>query len=472
MQQIFFIKILIVILWFTNLMATETICLESMKTKPMIMISINNFGAIPNDNKDDSEAIRKALEVNGHISMKKGVYNVKEITRVDAETIIDGNGSTFVSQLDTSNQGRSSKNILTLQGEGIMIRNLTLDGAYTNGNAKEGTNIASLLHIYDSENIVLEKVNTINHASNWWSSKAFSLFELNSNHEKDMYHVIYIGFSKNIKIRNMEQKRNIHTEGLLIYESDNIKIDNFKSLNSPNIWTSLHVVASDNIELNNIEVADGIKNQGGSSINFIANSEFVVKNTKTTTKQGFDISNEIKIKGLEGRLTRDSSNGIFENCHFEGQRGLYAYPSIVKNENLLFKNTKFIPTKEGSGTWGARIHKGGNIRFEACTFGSKAFKTYGIIMGKSEEVRVVNCKFINPSVGVYFFGEKFGKLKVANNVFEGNDYSPVNFYWKSNGAKATVREFSNLENKTIGMLINNRFFNVEGDIELENTSSK
>ncbi len=432
------------------------------------VVSINDFGAIPDDNKDDTEAIQKALAVNGHITMKRGVYNVHGLVRLNKETVIEGMGSTFLSVLDTSNNGRTSKNILTLSGDKITIKNLILDGAYTSGNAKEGNNVSSLLHIYDSNNVLLDNVNTVNYSSNWWSRFNFS--KLNANHRMDMYHVVYIGFSKNITIKNMEQLGNIKTEGLLIYESDNISVENFKSLNSPKIWTSLNVIASDNITMNNIEVADGLPNQGGSSINFIANYHFLVKNTKTTTKQGFDISNEIRGNTLNSRVTRDTSYGVFDNCHFEGQRALYGYPTINKSEDLVFKNTKFIPTKEGYATWGARIQRAGKIRFENCTFGSKKYKTYGIIMGDSDDIIIKNSTFINPSMAIYIFGENFGKLKVENNHFIGDNYSPINFYWsKGYGKEGHLKEFLYGGNKIEGALIKS-LYKIKGDFKIDKIS--
>ena len=188
MKRVILKYILIVILLSSNMVADSN-------SKP---ISINDFGAIPDDNIDDSEAIKKALNVNGYINMNRGVYNVSEVIRIDEKTVIDGNGSTFLSRLDTTDGGRTSKNILTLKGDMIVVRNLILDGAYTNGNAKEGENVSSLLHIYDSKNILLENIKTINHSSNWWSSKSFDFSKLNSNHLMDMYHVINIGFSDTI----------------------------------------------------------------------------------------------------------------------------------------------------------------------------------------------------------------------------------------------------------------------------------
>ena len=434
----------------------------------LAMVSINDFGAIPNDNKDDTNAIQKALDINGHIVMDKGVYNVHGIRRINKETIIDGNGSTFLGQLDTSNGGRTSKNILTLKGDKIILKNIRLDGAYKNGHSKERQNVSSLLHIYDSKNILLEDVTTLNYASNWWSSKKFTFATLNSDHKMEMYHAIYIGFSESITILNMEQKANINTEGLLIYESDRIRLDGFKSFNSPKIWTSLHIIASDDILMNHVEVGDGRINQGGSSINFIANNNFSIKNTKTTTKQGFDISNEVKVKGFKGRVVRDTSNGTFDACHFEGQRALYGYPSIHKNENLLFTNTQFIPTKEGTSTWGVRIEKAGNITFEGCTIGNKNFKTLGIILGDSKEITVRNCTFINPSIGVYLFGKEFGKLNLKKNSFVGDNYSPVKLFWsKSYGGEGILKILNILKNKTTGRLINNKFYTIKGDFKIK-----
>ncbi len=449
-------QIVKIILIFLSLVA-------SLNAKDM-PIDITLFGAVPNDEIDDTEAIKKALAINGSITMPTGIYNVKELVRI-GKTIIHGNNSTFISQLDTTDSGRSSKNIMTLSGNRIEIKNLLLDGAYTNGNAQEGDNVSSLLHIYDSKNILLEGVDTINHVSNWWSSDRFNFSLLNRNHSMDMYHVVYIGFSNHVTIKNMRQRGNIKTEGLMIYESDNIDIENFKSSQSPNIWTSLHIVASDNIKMNHIYVDDGVPNQGGSSVNFIANYHFNLKNIETRNKQGFDISNEIRVKGVRGRVTRDTSFGTFEDCHFEGQRAFYAYPTIEKNRGLLFKNTKFIPTKEGKATWGIRVERGGDIRFDSCTFGNKRFKTYGMIMGDCEKIVVQNCEFINPSTGIYIYGKKFGKIYIENNIFNGYKYSPLNFYWKKEGV---LEELKFKDNRVKGELINSKTYNITGKFIIKN----
>jgi len=463
MEKIIYNAILMLLLSI-EMMAHGAISIVNTKD----MVSINDFGAIPNDNKDDTEAIRKALNINGHIIMNRGTYNVHGIVRLGKQTIIDGNSSKFLSTLDTTNGGRTSKNILTLQGDSIVIKHLTLDGAYTNGNAIKQDNVSSLLHIYNSKNILLEGIKTINYSSNWWSSKKFNLSQLNSNHKMDMYHVIYIGFSDNITIRNMEQIGNINTEGLLIYESDNIFLEGFKSFNSPKIWTSLHIIASDNISMNSIAIGDGSINQGGSSINFIANHHFIIKNTKTTTKQGFDISNEIKVKGFSGRVIRDTSYGIFENCYFKGQRALYGYPTIDKIEDIVFKDTTFISTKDGSASWGARIERGGDIKFEHCTFGSKNFKTFGLIMGDSREISISNSQFINPSIGLYIFGKTFGNIKLENNTFSGDSYSPVSFSCpKSYTSKGKVEELYLNNNKAVGELNDNKFYKIKKNFKIE-----
>jgi len=419
-------------------------------------VSINSYGAIPNDNKDDTQAIKKALSVSNHITMKQGIYNVHGIEKLNSITVIDGNNSTFKSELETIHNGRTSKNILTLQGDKIEIKKLTLDGTYTNGNSKEANNVSSLLHIYDSNSVILDNISTINYASNWWGKNQ----NIHNNHQIDMYHVIYIGYSNNIKITNMKQKGNISTEGILIYESDNIDIDGFDSHNSPKIWTSLHIVASDNITMNNIVVEDGKPNDGGSSINFIADHHFLVKNLKATTKQGFDISNEIDIANRKGRVVRDTSDGIFENCYFGGQRPLCAYPALSKNSNIIFKNSSFISTSEflpnKNRAWNVRFMRAGDISFENCSFGNKKFKTYGAIFGDSDKIKFDNCSFVNPSIGVYIISKHIKELNMNNNKFYGSSYIPIKLSW--NNAKN--------RGKLDKLILKNNKFN--GDIEYNN----
>jgi len=427
------------------------------------VLDVTAFGATPDDAKDDTLAIQKALDISGEITLPKGVYLVHGLIRLKGETIIHGNGATFQSELDTNQSGRTSKNIMTLSGDKIVIDNLILDGGYSNGDAKAGGLVASLLHIYDAKSVLLNGVKSLNHASNWW--EAFNYASLNEDHKKDMFSVIYIAFSKNITIVNMEQLKNIKTEGLLIYDSDKINLNHFESSHSPDIWSSLSILASDEIEMRDINVSDGALNQSGSSINFVANHHFVIKNTTTKNKQGFDISNEIMVKDTSLRIARDTSFGRFEDCYFQGQRALHGYPTIGSIEEVTFKNTHFVPTKKESyESWSARIEKAGRVVFDHCTFGSSSFKTYGIIMGESKEIKVVSSKFINPSIGIYLYGKHFNEVEIRENDFHGEDYTPIAFNWQGGGV---VELFKLINNHFYGLLDKKSLYKVMGNFKIK-----
>ena len=418
-------------------------------------IDITDYGAVPNDNIDDTSAIESALAVSGCITMPTGVYNVTKLTR-SGNSIIDGNGSIFRSErtaLQTSN------NILTLKtdqlSDRIEIKNLVLDGNCPTQYPRMGDEVASLLHIYDAKNILLENILVKDYSTQYYREDSTlgdqTHYErMNKDHSFDMFFAIFIAFSSDIILKNIEQE-NIKIEGTMIYDSDNIEIEDFKSKKSVNIWTSLHVVASDNIIMNRIEVSDGLVNKGGSSINFIANHYFYVNNLKSVNKQGFDISNEIRGEGLAGRVTRDTSYGVFENCHFEGERGLYGYPSINKNESLLFKNSKFIPTNSTNSSWGIRLQKSGTIQFDGCFFGSKRVQSrFNTIFGNTDKLIIKNSQFVNAgsvrplSANIFLYGAEFGDINITNNKFSGSNFTPVYILKNSGdgfGSKFTINEF-------------------------------
>ncbi len=400
-------------------------------------VDITLFGAIPNDNIDDTEAISNALAVSGAITMPTGVYNVKNLVRFGT-TIIDGNGSTFKSE---RSEDGTSTNILKLKTEldsdKISIKNLILDGNCPTQYPNVGENIHSLIQIYDSQNILLEGVVVKDYSSQYTLyTPGVNLpfyHQINLNHSLDTYHTISIVFSKEITIRDMEQS-NIKIEGLLIYESDNILIENFKSLNSDHIWTALHVVASDNITMKNITIADGNTYSRGSSVNFFANHYFNISEVNTTNKHGFDISNEV-VDVPTGRVLRDTSYGTFTNCRFEGYHPLQAYPTKKRHESISFFNTKFIPSRVEYGAYAVRFQKAGELLFDNCTIGSPSIMTsYPMILGDTQKLTITNSTFLNtntiPSVetgSIYIYGGEFGDLNISNSSFSGIDYTPIIF---------------------------------------------
>jgi len=419
----------------------------------IIPVDITRYGAVPNDNIDDTEAIETALAISGSITMPTGIYNVKSLTRFGT-TIIDGNGSTFKTERSVFG---TSNNILTLKTESdsdrIWIKNLTLDGACPTQYPKVGEKIVSLIHIYDSNNILLDGLFVKDYSSQYPSYRRGidipSYQKINLNHTLDMYHTIFITFSRDIIIRNMMQE-NIKIEGPLVYESDNILIENFKSRKSDGIWTALHVVASDNITMKHVTVSDGLPGSVGSSINFFANHYFTLFDVNTTNKNGFDISNEV-IDVPTGRIRRDTSYGTFTNCRFEAYHPLQAYPSPYRHESLSFFNTQFIPSRVQSGANAIRFEKAGELLFDNCTFGSESIMTsYPMILGNTQKLTIANSRFLNtrsdPSVetgSIYFYGGEYGDLNISNSSFTGIDYTPMIFrriaYPGSNGKVNKVR---------------------------------
>jgi chitodextrinase len=403
-------------------------------------VNIADFNAIPNDNIDDTEAIRNALNVSGSIVMPTGVYIVKDLYR-EGTTIIDGNGSTF--QTTLTNIG-TSNNILTLKGDKIKIRGLVLDGNSKTQYPSQGTRVASLLHIYDSKNILLENIfikdyNSQHYRQNLALGDPTHALRMNNDHTEDMFYNIFISFSRDIELKNIEQE-NIKIEGPLIYESDNIKIKNFHSSKSPAIWTSLHVVASDNILLENIEVTDGLMGSTGSSINFFANHHFTIKDVNITHKHGLDISNEVDITNIPtGRVRRDTSYGTFENCRFESYHPVQGYPTKNRHEALRFINVEFLPTRVDSGSYAVRFQNSGELFFDNCQFGNPNVPSrFNMNMGSVQKLTVQNSQFINTkfdgnggessySASIYILGSEYGTLDILNNSFSGVDYTPVIF---------------------------------------------
>ncbi|HIP12061.1 MAG TPA: hypothetical protein EYG73_04990 [Arcobacter sp.] len=443
--------------------ATKSDSLQILVNDPLdintniIPIDITLFGAIPNDNIDDTEAIKTALAISGSITMPTGIYNVKSLIRFGT-TIIDGNASTFKTERSVFG---TSTNILKLKTESdsdrIWVKNLTLDGDCPTQYPTVGENIVSLIHIYDSKNIILEGLFVKDYSSQYphfiRGTDVPSQQKINLDHTLDRYYSIFITFSRDIIIRNMEQE-NIKIEGPLIYESDNILIENFKSTKSNAIWTALHVVASDNIIMKHITVSDGSPSSTGSSINFFANEYFSLFDVNTTNKHGFDISNEV-IDVPTGRVRRDTSYGTFRNCRFEGYHPVQAYPTKNRHKSLSFFNTKFIPSRVQRGANAIRFQKAGELLFDNCTFGSESIMTtYPMILGDTQKLTITNSTFLNtrsdPSVetgSIYVYGGEYGDLNITNSSFTGIDYTPIIFRRitssDSNGKVDKVRFINN-----------------------------
>ncbi len=423
-------------------------------------VDITKYGATPDDDTDDTEAIKKALSVSGSITMPTGVYIVKGLTRV-GKTLIDGNGSTFKS---IRTDAGTSANILTLKTEDdtdrIWIKDLKLDGDCPTQYPRVGEHVASLLHIYDSKNILLEGMKVVDFSSQYHSYDLDAgdepeHLQINNDHSLDMPYSIFITFSRNIAIKNMEQK-NIKIEGPLVYESDDILIEDFKSADSVNIWTALHVVASDNILMNRVDISDGLVNSTGSSVNFFANHHFTVSNTNTIHKNGFDISNEV-VGVPSGRVTRDTSYGTFINCRFEGYHPVQGYPTKNIHEDLKFINTQFISSRVEKGAYGVRLQKAGEVLFDNCIFGNDDVPSrFNMIMGDTKKLTIKNSKFINTqydeplAAGIYILGGEYGDINVTGNSFAGVNYSPVLFIKndsKEYGSSGVVNEFRFLDNR-------------------------
>ena len=401
--------------------------------------NIRDFGAIPNDNIDDTEAIKNALSESGAIFVPKGIYNVSNLEHFGT-TIINGNGATFKAKRTVVG---TSSNILKLKtinnSDKIEIKNLTFDGNCPTKYPRQGDDfVASLVHIYDSSNIMLNNIVVKDYSSKYYKQDIISDYErLNRNHSTEMFHDILITFSRNIKMINIVQQ-NIKIEGPLVYHSDNILIENFKSKKSINIWTALHAVADNNITMKHIDISDGLVGSRGSSINFTSNWDFVIEDVNTTHKHGFDISNEIP-GVLTGRLNRDCSYGVFKNCRFEGYHPLQGYPTKTIHNNLKFINCKFIPSKVPNRPYAFRLEKSKNILIDNCTFGNPNISSrFNLIMGESDKLNIKNSKFINTaysnpiSSSIYLLGKKFGDIEISNNDFNGTNYTPVllNIYSK------------------------------------------
>ena len=453
-----------------RIFVNEPLDVDDNSTTP---IDITQFGAIPNDNIDDTDAINTALAISGRITMPTGVYNVKNLTRVGT-TIIDGNGSTFKTERSVFG---TSNNILKLKTEldsdRIWIKNLTLDGACPTQYPKVGEYVISLIHIYDSKNIILEGLFVKDYSSQYPSyTKGVDIpshQQMNLNHSLDMHHSIFITFSRDIIIRNMEQE-NIKIEGPLIYESDNILIENFKSTNSIGIWTALHVVASDNITMKHVTVSDGTPTNNGSSINFFANHYFTISDVNTTNKNGFDISNEV-VDVPTGRVRRDTSYGTFTNCRFEAYHPLQAYPTKVRHESLSFINTQFIPSRVERGANAIRFQKAGELLFDHCTFGSQSIMTdYPMILGDTQKLTINNSTFLNTSHdstiatgSIYVYGGEYGDLNISNSSFSGINYTPLTFrkiYSNTATGKVNTLRFINNTITDVAELKDNNIYKI------------
>lgn len=96
---------------------------------------VTTYGAIPNDNKDDTNAFKKALQTNASIYIPDGVYDIDETVVIEDKNIKgSGSGRTIIRSA-ASDYAISAKGNCVIEELGIEFSNLS-------GNEKTGEKVA------------------------------------------------------------------------------------------------------------------------------------------------------------------------------------------------------------------------------------------------------------------------------------------------------------------------------------------
>ncbi len=100
---------------------------------------VTSYGAIPNDNKDDTKAFKKALQTNASIYIPDGVYEVNETLVIENKNIKGSGSARAIIRSSASDFAISAKGNCVIEELGIEFSNL-------NGNENTGKKVA----IYDN----------------------------------------------------------------------------------------------------------------------------------------------------------------------------------------------------------------------------------------------------------------------------------------------------------------------------------
>lgn len=291
-------RITILYLLFILLFSHHGISKESKKEQEVSFKSVKEFGAIGNDLKDDSGAIKLAIKSSQFITFEKNkIYLVKKRIVISKNNIIiEGHGATLM-------MPSSSKStfIMAVYGNNIKIRNLNFkslpDQLYYRNKKLETSNVKGIVgksgigpfknlkiencHFSGLLNgIVTGEVLGVNLSNCTFSacmtsmlieeSSDVTIFNMESdrqNYGNSYYHHLYINNCKRVmvdglkfynggKLANQRKGTAIHinSNNTRDYNSENINIKNVYAENTGGIvMINTHNISLSNIEMKNTE---------------------------------------------------------------------------------------------------------------------------------------------------------------------------------------------------------------------------
>lgn len=302
-------------------------------------VSVIDFGAVPNDGADDTQAFAKAINAadnylaGGCVNVPAGVYNInpKQGILIDGRTNLeinmDKDAHINVSATDASNydviEVRLSKKIYIHGGviDGERARHIGNGGEHGMG-----------VSIVSSKDVTLSNM-TIQ--GNWGDGVYLGLTDENGEYEG----------SNGVRIANCTIKNN-RRSNVSIVCCDNLTIDNCYIANAngtaPQCGINIEPNSNSNAQVPYDYVCGNIK---------ILNTTIDTMGMGDYYGQYFCFMNHYN-PNLTSRHTSD--NIEIRNCHFNGDCGNYSgtnvvfYDSTIKGTFYDIQNTKFINSSYGS----------------------------------------------------------------------------------------------------------------------------
>jgi len=351
-----------------------------------------------------------------NVLLSAGQYNFTADIDIPSNSTIDGNNSMFKGGVKLVEKRYSSQKLIRIiNKKNIVIKNVIFDGGYTNqffSNAKNASELFNLISVEGSSNITFENCTFRNFTSSW------------KKQNEQYFGILGIRRSNDIKLIDCKLE-NFQTEGIVIYETNNIVIKNLKVTTNVG-WTPLHFWYCDGIVCDNINIKT--HRNGGSAITGIySNANF--SNINIVGGKGIQFSNE------KNERPFDSKNIEFRNCNIKTSSfgiGRWNYDNRFA-ENVRIINCS-ISSYEANPLhfWAIRFDNVKRGYIESCNLNSVQVNSSLVCLSNTENINITNSKGVGYNIIYLYLNNSINGLNISNNTF---NLKPSNNF--SNGIEGT-----------------------------------
>ncbi|WP_346086118.1 right-handed parallel beta-helix repeat-containing protein [Sphingobacterium ginsenosidimutans] len=346
-------------------------------------------------------SIEQQMLNKGAVSLGAAQYDFTSFIDIPSNSTIDGNNSVFKGGVKLVKKRYSSpKLIQIINRRNIIIKNVIFDGGFTNqffSNASNASELFNLISIEGSTNITFENCTFRNFTSSW------------KKQNEQYFGILGIRRSNTIKFIDCRLE-NFQTEGIVMYETNNIVIKNLKVETTVG-WTPLHFWYCDGIVCDNISIKT--HRNGGSAITG-AYSNAVFSNINIVGGKGIQFSNE------KNERPYDSKNIEFRNCNIKTSSfgiGRWNY------DNRFSENVRISKCSISSyGTnpvyfWAIRFDNVKRGYIESSSLSSVQKNSSLICLSNTDNINVTNNRGTGYNIVYLNLNSSLNGLNIDNNTF-------------------------------------------------------